>query len=112
MAEATLHISDNAAQRIQQLATQKGGDGWFLRIGVDGGGCAGFQYDIHMDNTPQPDDVIFTHLGASLRIDPVSLPFLVDSTVDYVEKLGSASFEIKNPQSTSSCGCGSSFAMG
>ena len=107
---APITITDNAAQRILSLAGKKGEAGWHLRIAVDGGGCAGFQYDIRMDNQRQPDDRYFAHQGAEVAVDAVSLPFLDGAVVDYVEKLGSASFEIRNPQSTSSCGCGSSFS--
>jgi iron-sulfur cluster assembly accessory protein len=81
-----------------------------LRVAVEGGGCSGFQYEIGISQ-PNGDDLIIERDGARLFVDPVSLPFLLGSEVDWVEELIGASFKVKNPNAVSSCGCGVSFAV-
>jgi iron-sulfur cluster insertion protein len=83
----------------------------FLRIEVQGGGCSGFQYNYQFDTTPQDGDFIIEKLGAKVVVDTTSLPFIEGSQLDYVETLGSAAFEIKNPNATANCGCGNSFSV-
>ena len=111
MSEATIHISDSAAKRIAYLlGTEPKGSK--LRVSILGGGCSGFQYHFDFDaKNMAEDDRLFEKDGASVVIDEISLDMLKDSTIDYVETLGSAAFEIKNPQATASCGCGNSFAV-
>jgi iron-sulfur cluster assembly accessory protein len=82
-----------------------------LRVAVEGGGCSGFQYEIAVAQAPNADDVIVERDGARLFVDPVSLPFLLGSEVDWVDDLIGASFKVKNPNATSSCGCGVSFSV-
>lgn len=105
------HISDSAARRIAHLlATEP--EGSVLRVSVLGGGCSGFQYHFDFDaNTLAEDDRVFEKDGATVVVDDASLEMLHDSTIDYVETLGSAAFEIKNPQAKASCGCGNSFSV-
>ncbi len=81
-----------------------------LRIAVEGGGCSGFQYEIDLD-TPKEDDLVLEGNGQKVVIDPVSLPFLADATIDFTAELIGARFVIDNPNATSSCGCGTSFSM-
>jgi len=81
-----------------------------LRVAVEGGGCSGFQYDIKLDD-PADDDLVLEKDGIKVLIDPVSLPFLTDSVIDYTQELIGARFVIENPNATSSCGCGTSFSM-
>lgn len=81
-----------------------------LRVAVEGGGCSGFQYDIKLDD-PADDDLVLEKDGEKVLIDPVSLPFLSDSVIDYTQELIGARFIIDNPNATSSCGCGTSFSM-
>ncbi|MGE4609824.1 MAG: iron-sulfur cluster insertion protein ErpA [Paracoccaceae bacterium] len=81
-----------------------------LRVAVEGGGCSGFQYDIKLDD-PADEDLILEKDGVKVLIDPVSLPFLTDSVIDYSRELIGARFVIENPNATSSCGCGTSFSM-
>lgn len=111
MLNQQLHISDSAAKRIAYLlSTEPAGNR--LRVSVLGGGCSGFQYHFEFDPTlNQADDCLFEKNGASVVVDEVSLGLLHDSTLDYVETLGSAAFEIKNPQAKASCGCGNSFSV-
>ena len=110
MDKGELHISDSAAKRIAYLLTTEP-DGSVLRVAIQGGG-SGFQYHFDFDtNTPAEDDVLFEKEGAKIVVDEVSLDMLNGSMLDYVETLGAAAFEIKNPHATASCGCGNSFAV-
>lgn len=104
-------ITENAAKRIAHLAGQEPFPDAKLRIAVDGGGCSGFQYRYEFTAEKQADDTAFERDGATILIDAMSLEFLKDSAVDYVETLGAAHFEIKNPNATANCGCGNSFAV-
>ncbi len=81
-----------------------------LRVAVEGGGCSGFQYEIKLDEAAS-DDLILEMNGEKVLIDPVSLPFLADATIDFTDELIGARFVINNPNATSSCGCGTSFSM-
>jgi iron-sulfur cluster insertion protein len=101
----TFSITDNAARRINQIKAKREYAGRNLRIIVESGGCSGYQYKIDFDH------LIFKHQDATIIIDDVSITFLNNSTLDFVEDLGSASFEIKNPNVAAKCGCGNSFAI-
>lgn len=106
-----MDISDNAAKRIAYLLGTEP-EGSVLRVSVLGGGCSGFQYHFEFDQQPpQADDQLFVKDGARVVIDETSLELLKDSVIDYVETLGAAAFEIKNPHAKASCGCGNSFAV-
>jgi iron-sulfur cluster insertion protein len=108
---AQFHISEAAAARITHLVQDEPA-GSRLRIAVDGGGCSGFQYRFDFDATsPAEDDHLFHEHGAEVVIDDISLGFLQGSMIDYIDALGASYFEIKNPNSASSCGCGNSFAV-
>jgi iron-sulfur cluster assembly accessory protein len=99
-----------AAERIAKVvAGEPAGAG--LRVAVEGGGCSGFQYEIGVAQSANADDLVIERDGARLFVDPVSLPFLLGSEVDWVDELIGASFKVKNPNATSSCGCGVSFAV-
>ena len=103
-------LSPAAAARIKAVvASEPPGAG--LRVAVEGGGCSGFQYEINVAPAPNADDVIIERDGARVFVDPVSLPFLLGSEVDWVDELIGASFKVKNPNATSSCGCGVSFSV-
>lgn len=107
---ADVALSQAAAARIKAVvAGEPAGAG--LRVAVDGGGCSGFQYDIAVAPSANADDLVIERDGARLFVDPVSLPFLLGSEVDWVEELIGASFKVKNPNAKSSCGCGVSFAV-
>jgi iron-sulfur cluster insertion protein len=104
-------ISPSAAARIRHLLHDEPA-GSRLRIAVDGGGCSGFQYRFAFDAVPPtPEDCVFHEHDAEVVIDDVSLGFLGGAMIDYVDALGASYFEIKNPNSASSCGCGNSFAV-
>ena len=105
----TLQITDNAAAHINTLLTEENSA---FRIAVEGGGCSGFQYKFSVDAAePSAQDLTFTHNDATVVVDDISLGLIKGSELDYVETLGHSGFEIKNPQSTSQCGCGSSFSI-
>lgn len=104
-------LSASAARRITQLRRAQGNDGLMLRVAVSGGGCSGFQYGFSFDDTVGDDDRLFQRDGVTLVVDDVSLDLLAGSEVDYVEELIGASFQIKNPNAASSCGCGTSFSI-
>jgi iron-sulfur cluster insertion protein len=104
-------LSESAAKRVSALKTRQGNPDLLLRLSVDGGGCSGFQYKFGFDTAPQADDLIIERDGVQMVVDSVSLPFLEGAVVDYVETLGAAAFQVKNPSATASCGCGSSFSV-
>jgi len=104
-------LSEAAAARIKHLISLEEGDDLFLRLAVSGGGCSGFSYGFSFDNTKNDDDHIFTRDNVDLVIDDVSLDLLAGAEVDFVDDLIGASFQVKNPNASSSCGCGTSFAV-
>lgn len=110
-ADRPLSISESAARRIGQLIAREKNDDLKLRLTVSGGGCSGFQYGFSLDETVQEDDVVIADKGVTLVVDNMSLLYLAGSEVDFVEDLAGASFQIRNPNAASSCGCGSSFAV-
>ncbi|MGF1632097.1 MAG: iron-sulfur cluster insertion protein ErpA [Kiloniellaceae bacterium] len=104
-------LTARAAKRVAWLIEQDGQAGLMLRVSVSGGGCSGFQYGFSFDDTVNPDDRTFLRDGVTAVVDETSLELLAGAQVDFVEDLGGSSFQIKNPNATSSCGCGSSFAV-
>lgn len=109
--ETVFTFTDSAAARINKIKAGEGKPVRF-RIMVKGGGCSGFQYEFILDeNAPAADDTILEKHGAEVIIDETSLGILKGSTLDFVEDLSSAGFEIKNPNATARCGCGNSFSV-
>lgn len=106
-----VNLSESAAKRIAWLMTQEEHKGLMLRITVSGGGCSGFQYGFAFDDNVGDEDKLFERSGAKVVIDDTSLELLAGAEIDYVEDLVGASFQIKNPNAKSSCGCGNSFAV-
>ncbi len=102
-------LSASAAQQINAIMAAQGRS--FLRVAVQGGGCSGFSYAFDLVDAPEPEDVIVERDGAKVVIDETSLPFLAGSEIDYVDELIGASFKIRNPNATASCGCGTSFSV-
>lgn len=104
-------VTDAAAARIVKITVGEP-EGSRFRVSVKGGGCSGFQYSFAFDaSAPADTDSIIEKNGAAVIIDDMSLEILAGSVLDYVETLGSAGFEIKNPNATASCGCGNSFSV-
>ena len=105
-----LTLSDSAAARLARLAEAEGRP-VMLRVAVDGGGCSGFQYRFELVETAEPDDLRIETAGQAALVDPVSLPFLKNSEIAFVDDLAGAQFVVRNPNAASSCGCGVSFSI-
>jgi len=110
--ERRIVLTESAARRIAMLRAQEQIEDAFLRIAVSGGGCSGFQYGFTFDDQRNDDDVLFERDGVTVVVDDVSLGLLNGAEVDFVEDLMGASFQIRNPNAASSCGCGNSFSIG
>jgi iron-sulfur cluster insertion protein len=110
--ERQISLSDSAVQRIASLIEAEGDSSLMLRLSVSGGGCSGFQYGFSFDNAVQVDDRLFERNGVKVVVDETSLDLLAGAEVDFVEDLVGASFQVRNPNAKSSCGCGSSFSIG
>ena len=111
LADTMVTLSESAAKRINVIVQSEAeaGEG-MVRVEVSGGGCAGFQYGFSFDAGTKPDDTIVEREGAKVVIDAMSLEFLKGSEIDFVEDLIGSAFSIKNPNATTTCGCGSSFS--
>ena len=105
-------VTENAARRIAMLKEQESAATAFLRIAVSGGGCSGFQYGISFDDQRNEDDFVFERDGVASLSTRSRSTLLNGAEVDFVEDLMGASFQIKNPNAASSCGCGNSFSIG
>ncbi len=101
-------VTPRAFERLSEIGASDKGQA--LRVAVEGGGCSGFQYEIKLD-TPAADDLVLEGQGQKVVVDAVSLPFLTGAVIDFSEELIGARFVIENPNASSSCGCGTSFAM-
>ncbi len=109
--EQAILISDNAARRISELVTQEGKADVMLRIVISGGGCSGFRYGFELDDNKADDDLVFEQAGARVVVDGVSLDLIKGAELDYVEDLIGSFFALKNPNASSTCGCGTSFSV-
>ncbi len=107
---ASITVSERAARRIGEIL-QGEPAGTMLRVSVEGGGCSGFQYKFDMEQAKADDDLVIAREEATVLIDPVSQQYMAGSEIDFVEDLIGASFKVKNPNATASCGCGTSFAL-
>jgi len=105
-----VELTPSAAARVAAIASKQGKPA-ILRLSVDGGGCAGFQYKFGLADTVEGDDAIAERDGVRLVVDSVSLDLVRGSAVDYVENMGGASFRVTNPNAASGCGCGTSFSI-
>ncbi len=103
-------LSPSAAARVATIAAKQAKPA-ILRLSVDGGGCAGFQYRFGLADEVEADDVKAEQDGVTLVVDPVSLDLVRGSVVDFVESLGGSAFQVTNPQAASGCGCGTSFSI-
>ncbi len=103
-------FTDSAANKVRELIEEEGNPGLKLRVFVTGGGCSGFQYGFTFDEEVAEDDTTMEKNGVTLLIDPMSYQYLVGAEIDYSEGLEGSQFVIRNPNATSTCGCGSSFS--
>lgn len=107
---SAVSVSANAARKIHEILDAEPA-GSMLRVSVEGGGCSGFRYEFAVDQTRQDDDFAIDRDGVTVVIDPVSLEYLKGSEIDFVDELIGASFQIRNPNAASGCGCGTSFSV-
>ena len=106
---APLNFTDAAAAKVKELLDEEGNPDLRLRVFVQGGGCSGFQYGFTFDETMNDDDTTIDKNGVQLLVDPMSFQYLVGSEIDYKDDLDGSQFVIRNPNATTTCGCGSSF---
>jgi iron-sulfur cluster insertion protein len=106
-----INFTDSAAAKVADLIAEEGNPELKLRVFVQGGGCSGFQYGFTFDEVTNEDDTTMTKNGVSLLIDAMSYQYLLGAEIDYKEDLQGAQFVIKNPNATTTCGCGSSFSV-
>ena len=109
-AEPPLNFTDAAATKVGQLIEQEGNAALKLRVYISGGGCSGFQYGFTFDEEIQDGDTQIEKRGVVLLVDPMSVQYLTGAEIDYEEDLSGAQFVIRNPNATTTCGCGSSFS--
>lgn len=107
---ADVSVSDRAVRRIAKILAGETA-GTALRVGVMGGGCSGFQYTFDLVTEREDDDLVIERDGATVLIDRMSLDYMSGSEIDFVDDLIGASFQIRNPNATASCGCGTSFSI-
>ncbi|WP_018870629.1 MULTISPECIES: iron-sulfur cluster insertion protein ErpA [unclassified Thioalkalivibrio] len=106
-----LVFTDAAASKVKGLIEEENNDNLKLRVFVSGGGCSGFQYGFTFDETVGDGDTVVENGGVTLLIDPMSFQYLAGAEIDYTEGLEGAQFVIRNPNATTTCGCGSSFSV-
>ena len=108
---APLVFTDSAAEKVRELVLEEGNPELKLRVFVQGGGCSGFQYGFTFDEDVNEDDTSMVKNGVTLLIDSMSYQYLVGAEIDYKEDINGAQFVIKNPNASTTCGCGSSFSV-
>jgi iron-sulfur cluster insertion protein len=108
---APLVFTDSAADKVKKLIDEEGNADLKLRVFVSGGGCSGFQYGFTFDEVTNEDDTVMQKNGVTLLIDAMSYQYLVGAEIDYTQGVEGEQFVIKNPNATTTCGCGSSFSV-
>ncbi len=103
-------LTERAAKRVAKILASEA-PGSALRVAVNGGGCSGFSYAFDITRERRDEDLVIARDGATVLVDPDSLPFLDGAQIDFVDDLIGQSFKIENPNATSSCGCGTSFSV-
>ena len=107
-----INVSEVAAVKINELLSEENKPGSGLRVFVQGGGCSGFQYGLMIEENGQGSgDQVFESNGVKLYVDPISVRYLANAEVDFLDTIMGGGFTIKNPNATSTCGCGSSFSV-
>jgi iron-sulfur cluster insertion protein len=106
----TLLFTDAAARKVGELIRGEGNPALMLRVFVQGGGCSGLQYGFEFDEQIQDGDTCVENQGVKLLVDPMSVQYLMGAEIDYRDGLEGAQFVIRNPNASSTCGCGSSFS--
>lgn len=109
--DAPLLFTDAAARKVKSLIEEEGNPNLKLRVFITGGGCSGFQYGFTFDENIEEGDTVLEKEGVTLLVDPMSIQYLTGAEIDYTEGLEGAQFVIRNPNATTTCGCGSSFSV-
>ena len=107
----TFLVTPRAAAEISAIASRQGTPGASLRVAVEAGGCSGMRYDFNLAESIDPDDLVVEQDGVRVLVDSTSLEFLAGATLDWHDSLMGSHFKVTNPQATSGCGCGVSFAV-
>jgi len=110
MAES-INFTDSAASKVGEMITEEGNDNLKLRVYISGGGCSGFQYGFTFDEQVNDDDTRVDKGGVTVLVDSMSFQYLHGAEIDYKEDISGAQFVIRNPNATTTCGCGSSFSV-
>ena len=106
-----INFTEAAANKVADLIQEEGNPDLMLRVYIQGGGCSGFQYGFSFDENENEGDTRVVTNGVTLLVDPMSMQYLMGAEVDYSEGLQGAQFIIRNPNATTTCGCGSSFSV-
>jgi len=109
--DSPLVFTQAAAAKVAELITEEGNPGLMLRVYIQGGGCSGFQYGFTFDESVQDGDTEVVTDGVRLLVDPMSMQYLDGAEIDYMEGLQGEQFVIRNPNASTTCGCGSSFSV-
>jgi len=104
-------FTDSAAEKVGTLIVEEGNDNLKLRVYISGGGCSGFQYGFTFDEEVNEDDTQVENGGVTVLIDSMSVQYLNGAEIDYKEDVSGAQFVIRNPNASTTCGCGSSFSV-
>ena len=105
-----INFTDNAVNKVKELIAEEGSPDLKLRVFVSGGGCSGFQYGFTFEEVINEDDTQVVKDSVTLLVDPMSLQYLTGAEIDYQDNVQGSQFVIKNPNATTTCGCGSSFS--
>ncbi len=111
MENSRIELSAQAAQKVTQLILEEMNPDLKFRVYIIGGGCSGFQYGFAFEEESMEGDIMLEQQGVQLMIDPMSFPYLMGSTIDYLEDLQGSRFVVSNPNAKTTCGCGSSFSV-
>ncbi len=106
-----MNFTQNAVNKVKALIEEEGNPDLKLRVFITGGGCSGFQYGFTFDEIINEDDLVIEKDNVKLLVDSMSYQYLVGAEIDYVDSFEGSQFTIKNPNATTTCGCGSSFSI-
>ncbi|MBD3868325.1 MAG: iron-sulfur cluster insertion protein ErpA [Acidobacteria bacterium] len=106
-----VNLTDKAVEKVKQLMSAEGKEGYGLRVAVKGGGCSGFEYGLTFEESAGEKDKVLEVSGLQVFLDDMSQLYLNGTSIDYVDSLAGSGFKIDNPQSSGSCGCGNSFSV-
>lgn len=110
-AQSEVVFTSAAAAKVRELLNDEDNEALKLRVFVTGGGCSGFKYGFTFDENVEDGDLSVENGGVILLVDSMSLQYLSGAEIDYKDDVDGAQFVIRNPNATTTCGCGSSFAV-